>query len=299
MFSPEVKKLVRAALIGIFTIGSTLVIHGDGIRIGGSDLLKGVLPDIIEGYSGNDTFRFELDLVGSHLAEEKLRSGEVDLAIVALPEEQNISEEGIEKLIFSYQVAVLAVNKTNPIESISLKELRTVFGVYPDLTAIRWSELGLAAGWGLGEVQPAVLSDGHSISFALLKNKVTVTEFNPKIRIFKDKAQLRQNLLKNHFSLGVLPGLPFEKELKVLPVAEGEDHYAFEPSEQNIFYGDYPFRLPFYILYAPQRGVKDPLKFLLRMLYSDHAADTLRKHSFVPLPKNVREEKILNLDLGY
>ena len=299
MLSFALKVFLNWAFIGALFFYSHSS-YGNVIRIAGSDLLRDVVPDAIENSVQTERFECEFDFLGSYLAIKGIHSGEVDIAIVAIPEGTDVVEEEIEKLPFAYQIAILAVNRANPIESVSLKQLRGVFGVNPDLKITYWGELGLTGGWGLGDVQPVALRDVHSVALVLLKDKALgfAIELSPSVMIVEDESQLKQNLLKNNFSLGVFPNLPKEKEIKILPVSETEDHYAFEPSEQNIFYGDYPLQLPFYILYSSQVVDKDYLGSLLKVLYSDRLADRLRQHYFIPLPKNVREEKILNLDLG-
>lgn len=107
---------------------------------------------------------------------------------------------------------------------------------------------------------------------------------------------MEQVLAENPLVIGVLPGGLSEAEaLKILSVAEGEDPYAFEPSEENVFYGDYPVRLPFYLVWN-EKTVK--VQRLLQYLLSDESARVLRQNQFLPLPKEVREAFILNLDLN-
>ena len=56
-------------------------------------------------------------------------------------------------------------------------------------------------------------------------------------------------IVQDKAAIGVFPSNPENANLKVLFVAQDEESIAYGPSIDNIYYSDYPIRLPFYIVY--------------------------------------------------
>ena len=87
--------------------------------------------------------------------------------------------------------------------------------------------------------------------------------------------------------------------IKVVSVAKPEDDtskaYAFKPDRENIFNGDYPMTLPFYIVFKKENVKK--VKALARFLLEDDIANKIDKTDFFSAPSSSRKKSIFNLDI--
>ena len=88
---------------------------------------------------------------------------------------------------------------------------------------------------------------------------------------------------------------PKNTNLKVLFIAQDDESIAYGPSIDNIYYSDYPIRLPFYIVY--NIAETEQLYPLINVLLSDSVADIIAKNDFYPIPKVVREKLVIDLQL--
>ena len=291
----------------IFTLSSGLLcliawnfirVDAAPIRIGGSDLMEAPLAKRLETFSQEEGIPLSHDFSGSTPAIQSLQSDRLDLAIVAFPDDSELpNDAGLHHLPFAYQIAIIAVHESNPIEQVALDQLATVFGKQPDTSTPYWELLGLYGRWGLREIHPFATNHLDTVAFQLFKYKTLKgMETPPNLTFLPDAAALSKQLEQDTLAIGVLPGPPEGEGIKVLAVAVNEANYAFEPSESNVFYGDYPIRLPFYIVFPT--AAQPRLKELLKHLLSPETAESLRQNAFVPAPEDVRSDLILSLDEG-
>ena len=98
-------------------------------------------------------------------------------------------------------------------------------------------------------------------------------------------------------SIAILSRMPENSNTKVLMVSSGSDTYApaFGPTDDNVYYGDYPIRLAFYILHNSRDDVK--IRSTIRELLNDEVATILRANDFIALPDNLRRKFLIDLDL--
>ena len=78
-------------------------------------------------------------------------------------------------------------------------------------------------------------------------------------------------ILQDKAAIGIFPDIPENTNLKVLFVAQDDESIAYGPSIDNIYYSDYPIRLPFYIVYNERDS--EQLYPLINILLSDSVAD--------------------------
>jgi len=119
------------------------------LRLSGSTSMQPLLHDLATAYSAQHSYvSFDISAVGSTAGIEALRRGNADLALVArelLQEEEYDISTG--KRILAYTVIAqdgiaIVVNKDNPLQELTLYQIRDVFeGQITD-----WEELGSSAG---------------------------------------------------------------------------------------------------------------------------------------------------------
>jgi len=90
-------------------------------------------------------------------------------------------------------------------------------------------------------------------------------------------------------TIALFPCLPTDTAgLHVLLVARDDKDVAFGPTPENIHTGDYPIRLPFYIVFKPERAAE--LVGVVNTLLDEPVAVELTKLGYVPVPANFRRE---------
>ena len=78
-------------------------------------------------------------------------------------------------------------------------------------------------------------------------------------------------------------------------VAVDSNSPAFGPTDDNVYYGDYPIRLPFRVIYKKDSELK--LTKILRIFMSDEVTEALRENHLFVLPETIREGFVRGLDL--
>ena len=106
---------------------------------------------------------------------------------------------------------------------------------------------------------------------------------------------LKGTIANSNNAIGILPKDPEISDIKVLFVSKNKDSIAYGPTSENIYFGDYPIQLPFYILY----NLNDSKRLLPMISYflEDEIEEVLKKNSFYTVPKVFREK--FSVDMMY
>ena len=197
---------------------------------------------------------------------------------------------------FAYDVAVIVVNDSNPIDEISVARLGGIFGSNEEFNLNTWGELGLS-GWGSRNIKALAGINDNSIALELFKHSIFKGGgLKPNVSMVKD-TEIEDLIGSDAASIAILSRMPENSNIKVLMVSSGGDTYApaFGPTDDNVHYGDYPIRLAFYILHNARDDVK--LRTTIRELLNDEVATSLRANDFIALPDTVRRKFLIDLDL--
>ena len=271
-------------------------VQAEEIRIAVSDLLADYILAPLKVYGAENGTTFVVDSIGSLPALNRLRSDEIDLAIVAMPEGDEVPRDEFNIYPFAYDVAVIVVNDSNPIDEISVARLGGIFGSNEEFNLNTWGELGLS-GWGSRNITALAGSNDNGIALELFKHSIFKGGgLKPNVSMVKD-TEIEDLIGSDAASIAILSRMPENSNIKVLMVSSGGDTYApaFGPTDDNVHYGDYPIRLPFYILYNARDDVK--LRSTIRELLNDEVATSLRANDFIALPDTLRRKFLIDLDL--
>ena len=276
----------------------TLIVtaQAEEIRIAASDLLADYIKVPLKAYAAENDSTYVVDSIGSLPALDRLRSGEIDLAIIAVPEGDEVPRDEFSVYPFAYDVAVIAVNATNPIDEISVARLGGIFGSNEELNLNTWGELGLS-GMGSRNVKALAGISDESIALELFKYSILKGGFmKPSVSMVKD-TEVEDLLRSDTASIAILSRMPENKNIKVLMVSSESDAYApaFGPTDDNVHYGDYPIRLAYYIVYNLRDDAK--LRPTIRELLNDEVAISLRSKDLIAMPETVRRKFLIDLDL--
>lgn len=265
------------------------------IRMTASDLLAEFITPQLEAYAEENDLELDLDAIGSLPAMDRLRSDEVDLAIVAFPEDSEVPRDDFSFYPFAYDSAVIAVNNSNPINEISISRLGGIFGGNEEFSFNTWGELGLS-GWRTRNIKPLAGPSKESISLELFRHSVlSGRAMKSSVAILRD-SEIEEAIASNIASIGILSDVPDNNNLKVLMLSEGPDSPAYGPSSENIHLGDYPIRLAFYIAYSPRDEEK--VKPVLRALLGEQIATALSENRLFALPETVRNQLLIDLNFA-
>ncbi|MEE2988174.1 MAG: substrate-binding domain-containing protein [Verrucomicrobiota bacterium] len=271
-------------------------VQAEEIRIAVSDLLADYTLSPLRVYGAENGTTYVIDSIGSLPALDRLRSDEIDLAIVAVPEGEEVPRDEFNIFPFAYDVAVIVVNDSNPIDEISVARLGGIFGSNEELNLNTWGELGLS-GWGSRNIKALAGTNDKSIALELFKHSIFKGGgMKPSVSMVKD-TEIEDLISSDAASIAILSRMPENSNIKVLMVSSGGDTYApaFGPTDDNVHYGDYPIRLAFYILYNSRDDAK--LRSTIRELLNDEVATSLRANNFIALPDTVRRKFLIDLDL--
>jgi len=272
-----------------------IVSQADEIRMAASDLLAEFISPPLKAYAKENNLDLKLEGIGSLPALDRLRSDEIDLAIIAIPEGEEVPREEFNVYPFAYDTAVIAVNERNPIDEISLPRLGGIFGGNEEFNFNTWGELGLS-GWGSRNIKPLAGPTEESISLELFRYSVfSGGAMKPSVAIVRD-TEIEEAVVGNIAAIGILSSLPKSQNLKVLMISDGDspDSPAYGPTAENIHLGDYPIRLAFYIAYNQRDEAK--IKPLLRALLEDEIAGVLNENHLFALPSTVRTQLLIDLN---
>jgi ABC-type phosphate transport system substrate-binding protein len=285
-------KLGKTLLFIPLTLFASL--QAEEIRIAASDLLADYIKAPLEARGSEIDTTYVVESIGSLPALDRLRSDEIDLAIIAVPEGNEVPRDEFGIYPFAYDAAVIAVNESNPIDEISLAHLGGIFGSNEEFNFNTWGELGLS-GWGSRNIKPLAGTSDDSIALELFKYTVFKgVDMKPNVAMVKEN-EIEDLLRSDAASIAILSKMPTKSNIKVLMVSSGQGAPAFGPSDDNVHYGDYPIRLSFYLVYNNRDEAK--LREVVRKLLDDEVASSLRKNNLFALPDTVRRKLLIDLDL--
>ena len=287
--------MVIPRVINLLLIPMTVCsMYADEIRISASDLLGDFISVPLQVYAKENDVSIKLESIGSLPAMENLRSDDIDLAIIAVPEVDSKLRAEFILYPFAYDIAVVAVNASNPIDEISINRLGGIYGNNEELSLNTWGDLGLS-GWGSRSIKPLAGPADDSISLELFKHAVFQGSAMKSSVALVKFSEVEDLVVGDPASIAIMSDLPKSDQVKAIMISESAEGPAFGPSEDNVHYGDYPIRLAFYIVLNERDEAK--LKPILRVLLSDDLAKSLRENKLLAVPDTIRRKLTIDLDL--
>ena len=265
------------------------------LRLAISDLLADFIATPLQTFGAENAIDLEIDRIGSLPALERLRADEIDMAIIALPENASAPAGAVRLYPLAYAVAVVAVKYSNPLDEISIEQLGGIFGANEEFSYTRWGDLGLP-GWGNRSIKPFVGPAANSISLELFKfSALSQRQLKSSVVTVQD-SEVEGLLRSDPASIAILSRVPQDSEIKTLMVSGKSDGAAYGPTADNVHYGDYPMRLAFHIVCHERDDAR--VQKIVRALLSDAIAEELQANHLLALPDTVRLQLTIDLDLA-
>ncbi len=279
---------------------SGIAFGAETILLCGSDLMAPILKDEILKQAKENGIGVKLDMVGSFGALEKIKRGECDIAVVAIPKGSSFPKD-CAVMPFAYQAAIVVVNVVNPIEEISLNQLYDIFSKNSNSRAETWTQLGVK-NIGLRNILPLITSFSDNVVVELFKySALKGTNIGSWVNVAGGKQNMYNMIKANNSAIGIVGKFDGDNMLKVVAVSKSSDgggrgNYAFRPDSDSIHNGDYPMSLGFYIVC--RKSALEKVRPLAAILLSDSMARTVNSTDFFSAPENSRKKSILELDMG-
>ena len=207
------------------------------------------------------------------MASRQVEENEINLA-----KKQNIIYK---EFIVGLDGLAVLVNKNNPVNNLSIEQLRDIFMA----RITNWKELG-------GENRPIVLLSRESNSGTHMFFKETVIrlndinskdEFSPKALLMPSSQAIVDEIYQNPNAIGYA-GIGFmNDQTKAVSVSARNSAEYFYPTIENVMNGKYPISRPLY-LYTngePKGIVKDFIDYAL----SKDGQQVVVETAFVPIKK--------------
>ena len=194
------------------------------------------------------------------------------------------------------------VNKDNPIEGLSLRQVDAVFSKtrrrgHPD-DIRRWSE----AGW-TGDHARALISmygrNSASGTYGFFKkNALSKGDFKDEVKEQPGSASVVQGVAEDRFGIGY-SGIGYRtSDVRVVPLADDPSDGYKDASMENVLDGTYPLGrfLLIYINKAPGMPLDPMVREFCRYIFSKEGQEIVIKDGYMPVPYEVAEEELAKLE---
>jgi ABC-type phosphate transport system substrate-binding protein len=253
------------------------------IRIGGSDLLAPHFSKALSDYAASRDFDVAVDFSGSYPALEGLRKGEIDLAIVAIPDGQEVPAGQFRSVHVASKALAVVVAQTNPLNQLTIRQLAGIFGEAEATNFTRWGQLGLTGEWASRSIALHTISHrDHTLAVDLFRHQVLQSR-NMKRNVAEAAGTeaLALRMQQDSHGIALMHRVPTRVSgMKVLSIARGDTDLAVSPTPESIA-NDYPLRLRLFVVYPAARGGE--LRDLLRFTIGGEAAEAIAASDLVPL----------------
>lgn len=281
---------MRLFCAGIVLLVLGPVLAGAPVRLVGSDFLDEIFVIAVKSLAKEQGIELTVEMEGSLPGRQSLEEGNADIALLSLsPNEAPFSPEYFSEPVAFYITAVL-VPAQLVLEQISYRQLANVFSDAGNGGQMRWSEMGVSGERASRSVVPVVMNEGSGLCWSLFRYEVlrNTGDFDAPV------VEESENAVDG--DVIALASLPPEEgsTFRALPVARVDGGAAYEPSEANVYRGDYPLRWPLYVVFPKSEVVR--LYPVLRFLLGDEAAEHYRRVQIMPVPAEVRKEHIFGLE---
>lgn len=256
----------------------------------GSDTMLEVAGALAEAYGkAHPEVAISVSGGGSGVGIKNLIDGDVDIANSSRPMKQKeidaAKHKGHEPVLHKvgFDGIAIYVHKDNPLQSITLEQLKELFGDGGKLT--RWSELGVDLGPDADKVVLASRQN-NSGTYECFRDGVLGGEtgrFKPECNNLNGSKDVVDFCAKTKSAIGYSGIAYATKDVRVVPVARQAGAPAILPSIDSVLDASYGISRP--LLMYTNGEPKDGIKHYLDWIKSDDGQRVLMAKGYVPLHK--------------
>lgn len=266
------------------------------LRVVGSDLLGAGFTEAVQEFARREEMTLSLSLDGSRSGLAALQSGTADFGLVLLAPGEAPPAGAFKSFACAYLAAVVLVPAESPLTQVTYRELGGIFGASESLSYTRWGDLGLSGGWSARAITPQAMDAGSGLALELFRQLVlSGGALRSVVLLQPSEETLLRKLESDGGSIALAGRLPpATAKVRVLPVAKADKDVAFGPTPENVHAGDYPLRLPLWLVVRRDAG-REQLNFL-RFLLGDDLAPRLEAAGWMTLPLAARNQLVFDLE---
>lgn len=269
--------------------------------------------------------RFEDKLQGTVSGMGGLYGGGADLSLMGReiwPAEAMAYEQmagypatGVQVAIGSFDVPtkadalVVFVHRNNPITSLSLAQLRAIFGCESDrIKAIQsWGDVGVQGPLAGKPIHLYAYRPDNAAAIFFKSVVLKDTEWRCGIKTFAnrtdsngkriDSGQLILDALKaDPYGIAISNPHYANADVRAVALAPASGVPPITPTRETIASGSYPLSRAVYIFFNQKPDPPPDLaEFLRYVLSAEGQQDVVREGAYLPLPENVRQEQLRKL----
>ena len=288
------KTLLHLVLLPAALLVASSEVRAQTVQVVGSNFVGEALKlnSKLDHKAGDYSVTYKM--TGSLVGSLKLKEGLADVAFV-LQSPDELDLEGLKAIPLGFWGIYFAVQEENPMSEIKEDELSEI---------LRKTRDGLKSEWGsLLPSEPKWTNRLIFVTFDILESDpsfpILVNQFfdNEMPEKFGAMGERIENpYLASASNLVVMSKLPDpNRGLRSLSWISTGSGVGYPPSPESLFYGDYPLRLPLYLIV---RDSVDPkVKAYIRNFFSSDQLEILKESGFVPVPDNLQKQALLEFDL--
>jgi hypothetical protein len=289
------KLLSRLLLLPLLPLAIPLGAR-DAVRLVGSDLLGETLRPRLEAAAAERGWDLRMDFGGSLSGDPAVRTGAAEIALLALPRD-NPAREGVRAWPFAFEVTTVVVNGANPVRELTLDQLRSLYAEPSGPQELNWGTVGGQGPWAARPVTLHAVRERGRLSLELFKATVLgPREMRVNVRYWDSPAAMAKQIGEDTTAIGLYPREASQPQVRSLFLSLGEGSQAYNATPQSIYYGDYPLRLPYYLVMADDAS--PAAREVVRFLLTDEVAEALEALGYKSAPAPERQQAQMDLDFG-
>lgn len=191
------------------------------------------------------------------------------------------------------------VNKDNPVKSMDLKDVDSVFSsTYKrggqDIT--KWGDIGLSGTWASLPISIYGRNSASGTYGFFKKNVLKKGDYKATVKEQPGSSAVVQGIASDLGSIGY-SGIGYKTSgVRALPLSDGGK--VFEPSVDNCLSGDYPLARSLYIYVndPPSEQVDLVIKEFFRFILSKQGQEIVVKDGYFPLPAEAAKAQLAQLN---
>lgn len=274
----------------------------------GSDTLNNLMALWAEGFKGvYPTVNIQVEGKGSATAPPALIEGTAQLG----PMSREMKGDEIDRFEKKYgykptevRVAIdslaVFVHKDNPVASLSLKQVDSIFSSTLKAggkSVSKWGELGLADAWASRPISLYGRNSASGTYGYFKEHALQKGDFKPTVKEQPGSSSVVQGIGSDLAGIGY-SGIGYKtSEVRAVPLAEKDGGKATEPTYQNCLSGDYPMArfLLIYVNKKPGQPLDKLTGEFLRFVLTKGGQQVVVKDGYYPLPPELVEEELKKL----
>ena len=281
---------VRALGLVLASIAVAAAAAAADVRVVGTDLLGLEFSKALYAFAGRAGVSVALAFDGSRPGLDELKAGGAQAGLLVFAPGEEAGAAGFERVPLAYHRALVIVPAALPLEQLTFAQLDGIFGA-GGLT--RWGQLGLDGEWTNSIIAPQVPAVGAGLAAEIFRHgALRDRAFKLNVGRFDSPDELALRLSGDSRVVAVVAAPPpaaFNARIVAVAAQTGEP--AFLPTLENVHSGDYPLRLPLWLVFRREQTAA--VLPLLRFLLSDEAVPLFERAQLAPLPSGARRQQVL------